>query len=224
MTPRDDDTFRDEESEGLDRPPEREGFSRAGRASTRMIVLSVLAALVTAAITAWLTITVRRRSEPARPAATTASVAMPSPSPAASRKIKARLFYVSMDGTKLTGVDREVAYGEGFSAQAQEIITEQLTPPPAPYVSAIPPGTKLRAIYVSGKGEAFVDLSKEVSTAHPGGTDDELLTIYSIVNALTANLPAVTSVQLLVDGKEVDTLAGHIDLRQPLGKNLSLVE
>ena len=186
-----------------------------------MIVLSVLAALVTAVVTAWLTITVRRRADRPRPAT---AAAAPAAEPQTSRKIKARLFYVSMDGTKLTGVDREVAYGEGFSAQAQEIITEQLTPPPAPYVSAIPPGTKLRAIYVSGKGQAFVDLSKEVSAAHTGGSDDELLTIYSIVNALTANLPAVTSVQLLVDGKEVDTLAGHIDLRLPLGKNTDIIE
>ena len=190
---------------------------------TRMIVLSVAAALVTAVITAWLTISVRKRSEPTRPT-TTSTAALPSQPQAEARKIKARLFYVSMDGTKLTGVDREVAYGDGASAQAQEIINEQLTPPPAPYVSAIPPGTKLRAIYVSGKGEAFVDLSKDVSAAHTGGTNDELLTIYSIVNALTANLPAITSVQLLVDGKEVDTLAGHIDLRMPLGKNLTLVE
>ena len=44
---------------------------------------------------------------------------------------------------------------------------------------------------------------------------DELLTIYALVHALTINLPAVTSVQLLVDGKEVDTLAGHVDLRRP---------
>jgi len=191
--------------------PEREGFSRA---SIRMIAISVLAALVTAVITAWLTIAVRRRSDRPRPSAATPAAAPAQPQ--AGRRIKARLFYVSMDGTKLTGVDREVAYGEGFSAQAQEIVNEQLTPPPAPYVSAIPPGTTLRAIYVNGKGEAFVDLSREVSAAHTGGTDDELLTIYAIVNALTANLPAVTSVQLLVDGKEVDTLAGHIDLRLPL--------
>ena len=64
----------------------------------------------------------------------------------------------------------------------------------------------------------------ESATAHTGGTQDELLTIYSIVDALTSNLPAVSSVQLLVDGKEVDTLAGHIDLRKPLEKNLNLVE
>ena len=59
--------------------------------------------------------------------------------------------------------------------------------------------------------------------AHPGGTLNELLTVYTIVNALTVNLPAVTAVQVLVDGKEVDTLSGHIDLRQPLSKNLNWV-
>ncbi len=91
-------------------------------------------------------------------------------------------------------------------------------------MSAVPRGTTLRAIYMTEGGELYVDLSRELSTAHTGGTMNELLTIYSIVNALTANLPAVTAVQLLVDGKEVDTLSGHVDLRRPLAKNLELVQ
>jgi hypothetical protein len=140
------------------------------------------------------------------------------------RKIKARLFYVSEDGTRLTGVEREVVYGEGPAAQAQLIINAQLAPANAPLVSAVPPGTTLRALYLNAKGEAYVDLSRDVVTGHTGGSRDELLTIYTIVNALTSNLPAVTSVQVLVDGKEVDTLAGHVDLRRPLGKDLALVE
>ena len=37
------------------------------------------------------------------------------------------------------------------------------------------------------------------------------------------NLPAITRVQILIDGKEVDTLAGHVDLRHPLHKNLTWV-
>ena len=34
------------------------------------------------------------------------------------------------------------------------------------------------------------------------------------------NLPEVSSVQILIDGREVDTLAGHIDLRHPLALNM----
>jgi spore germination protein GerM len=160
-------------------------------------------------------------------ATTTATVdAAPAPvAPAASgRKIKARLFYVAEDGTKLTSVERDVAYGEGPVEQAREIIAAQIAPVVEPLVSAVPPGTTLRAVFITEGGEAFVDLSREVVSAHPGGTLGELLTVYTLVNALTENLPVVTAVQVLVDGKEVETLSGHIDLRRPLAKNLSWVQ
>jgi len=44
--------------------------------------------------------------------------------------------------------------------------------------------------------------------------------VYALVNALTSNLPAISGVQLLIDGKEIDSLAGHLDLRRPLEQNL----
>jgi hypothetical protein len=31
-------------------------------------------------------------------------------------------------------------------------------------------------------------------------------------------------VQILIDGKEADTLAGHVDLRHPLGRSLKWVK
>ena len=137
----------------------------------------------------------------------------------ATRKITAHLFYVTQDGLHLAAVDRDVAYGESTVEQARHIVEAQLGQAPAPYFSAIPSGTQLRTVFVSGQGEAFVDLSPEVSSAHPGGSLNELFTVYAIVDALTANLPAITAVQLLVDGREVDTLAGHVDLRRPLQEN-----
>ena len=137
----------------------------------------------------------------------------------ATRKITARLFYVTEDGLHLAAVEREVVYGEGTVEQARRIIEAQLDPAPSPYVSTIPSGTTLRTVFVSGQGEAYVDLSPEVSSAHPGGSLNELLTVYTIVDALTTNLPAITAVQMLIDGREVDTLAGHVDLRRPLQEN-----
>jgi hypothetical protein len=138
--------------------------------------------------------------------------------------IKARLFYVADDGLRLVGVEREVPFGEGTLMQARRIVEAQLERPAAPLLSAIPQGTRLRAIYIDGQGEAFVDLSAEVSSAHTGGALDEILTVYSIVNAVTTNLPAVKAVQILVDGHEVDTLAGHVDLRRPLPAGTSWIQ
>jgi hypothetical protein len=150
------------------------------------------------------------------------TAAEPVPAPATPR-IKARLFYVSDDGLRLEAVEREVPFGEGTLLQARRIVEAQLEPPPSPLLTAIPAGTRLRAIYVDGDGDAFVDLSREASTAHPGGALDELLTVYSVVNAITTNLPAVRAVQILVDGHEVDTLAGHVDLRRPLPRGAAWI-
>lgn len=135
------------------------------------------------------------------------------------RKITVRLFYVGPDGTHLTSIEHEVPYAEQPAAQARHIIDAQIAPAAAPLVSAIPPGTTLRAVFVTPDGSAYVDLGGAIASGHPGGSTSELLTVYSIVQALTVNLPAITSVQLLVDGKEVDTLAGHVDLKRPLPRN-----
>ena len=177
----------------------------------------VLAAAVFFA-TRWLPASGRSAAAPPTAAAAPAASAPP------GRKIKARLFYVADDGTRLTSLERDVAYGESADEQAREIVAAQIAPVVEPLVSAIPPGTTLRAVFITKSGEAYVDLSREARVAHPGGTVDELLTVYTIVNALTVNLPAVTAVQLLVDGKEVDTLSGHVDLRHPLAKNLTWVQ
>lgn len=136
-----------------------------------------------------------------------------------ARKIRARLFFVAEDGIHLVPVEQEVPYEEGTLEQAKRIIEAQLGPPRAPHASAIPPGTRLRTIFLAQGGTAYIDLSQEISTAHPGGTTNEILTVYTLVNALTINLPAITGVQLLIDGREIDSLVGHLDLRRPMGSD-----
>ena len=154
-----------------------------------------------------------------RQASTAPAAAAPAASAEPTRHIGARLYYMGSDGVSLQSVDSEVELGETPRDQARHLIEALLTTPQAPLVSAIPAGTRLRSLYLTPAGIAYVDLSGEVSAKHTGGVLQELLTVYSVVNTLTDNLPAVTSVQLLVDGRETDTLAGHVDLRQPLSRN-----
>ncbi len=138
--------------------------------------------------------------------------------------ITATLFFGSADGQTLVPSRRDVPLASSVVEQGRQILTAQLTAePPASYVNVIPSGTTLRAFYVTDRGDAFVDLSADVVRGHPGGSLNELLTVYAIVNAVTANLPAARRVQVLIDGKEADTIAGHVDLRRPLTRNDSLV-
>lgn len=145
------------------------------------------------------------------------------PAPGPERRITATLYFISEDGMSLVGVQREVPFGEPVVEQARRIVEAQLGAAPEPLATAVPEGTVLRGIFVSERGEAFVDLSEEARTRHTGGALDELFTIFAIVDAVTVNLPAISRVQILVNGREVDTLAGHVDLRHPLEQNLTWV-
>ena len=182
-------------------------------------------AIIVGAITAWWIIFVgvprfnRDGAQPAQP-----SQAGVAPAAVAERKITATLFYITEDGMSLQGVQREVPFGERVDEQARHIITAQIAASPGSLASAIPPGTVLRALYVSERGEAFVDFSKDITSQHTGGALNELFTVYTVVNALTVNLPAITRVQILIEGKEADTLAGHVDLRHPLSQNLKWIK
>ena len=61
---------------------------------------------------------------------------------------------------------------------------------------------------------AVVNLTGAFVAGHPSGLETETLTVLSICATLNANLPRVTEVRFLVDGRERDTLAGHADLRR----------
>lgn len=185
----------------------------------RVVAWSLVALLLAGALGAAVLLVPRWLARPTEPASPVEAAP-----PTATRHIRATLFYVSEDGLRLVPVQREVPFGEGVVEQARRLVEAQLEPPPAPLLSALPEGTTLRALFVSERGEAFVDLSAEVRTGHPGGALNELLTVYSLVNMLTTNLPTLSGVQLLVDGREADTLAGHVDLRRPLTKRAVLIQ
>ena len=135
------------------------------------------------------------------------------------------LFFVAENGLALVEFEQQVEIDAADDAQtrARVILEHQLAAAPAPLASPFPAGTELRAVFLTAGGDAFVDLNREVNREHGGGSLDELLTVYALVNALTTNIPEVLAVQILVEGREVDTLAGHVDLRQPLKRNLKWV-
>ena len=133
-----------------------------------------------------------------------------------ARLTTATLFYVSDDGERLIGVERNVVEDDAPVEQARHVLEAQFRGVEPPLISTIPEGTLVRAVYLTDRGDAFVNLSREISSRHSGGSLSELLTIYTIVNAVTVNIPTIRRVQILIEGREVDTLAGHVDLRRPL--------
>ena len=154
----------------------------------------------------------------------------PAPDPAAATDAggalgatTAHLFYIDESGTALVSRPVELPEAPTPQVRARHIVERLLEPPEPPLLSPFPDGTLLRTIYLTGGGDAFADLSRHATEGQSGGSLDELFTVYALVNALTLNVEAIDAVQILIEGREVDTLSGHVDLRRPLALNLSWV-
>ena len=106
--------------------------------------------------------------------------------------------------------------------RAKQVLQKVLAGPTAPgHFPSVPKDTKLLEVFIDDAGVAYVDFSDTLSANHPGGMLNEQVTVYSIVNSLTYNLPEIRQVKILVGGAEKETLAGHV-LLLPLEMDLSI--
>lgn len=87
----------------------------------------------------------------------------------------------------------------------------------------VPVGTRLLGVTIKDN-IAFVNLSKDLIEKHPGGSSGEIQTVYAIVDTVTLNFPTIKKVQILVDGKTTETIAGHIDISAPLYADKRIVK
>jgi len=74
------------------------------------------------------------------------------------------------------------------------------------------PGSDIRDVYLVDPGLAVIDLNTAFADGHRSGVLVEELSVVSLVQTLSANIPGITRVKILVEGNERETLAGHADL------------
>lgn len=131
------------------------------------------------------------------------------------------LFLISAEGSGLESVETEVPAMGGAQAQAQAWV-QAILEPEEPLESPFPEGTYLRHLYLLKDGTAVVDLSKE-ALGVPSGATSELLVAYSLVATLCENMKEVRRVFIMIEGRRMVTLAGHLGLEKPLEPNIQLV-
>lgn len=87
-------------------------------------------------------------------------------------------------------------------------------------LAVLPPETSILAVY-QRDNVVYVDFSRHLVVNHPGGSSGELVTVYGIVNTF-ASLTGVEKVQILVEGRRLESLAGHLYIGEPLPPDYSL--
>lgn len=130
-----------------------------------------------------------------------------------------KLYFSTSDAMYLDTEDRTVKgrniYLETVNALIKGPITSDL-------VKTIPDDVEV--LNISKNNDTIqVDFSEEIITNHWGGSSGEILTVYSIVNTLT-QFEGIKRVEILVEGKEVETLVGHMDLSVPIETNQDIIK
>ena len=133
-------------------------------------------------------------------------------------QVQAVLIYypaAGLDG--LIGEPHEIFVTTAPGDRAKQILADLISGPITELaLHAVPPGTQLRQVYVLDNGTAYIDFSSELKRGLTGGSAEELFAVYSIVNSVTLNIPEIERVGILINGKSIETLNGHLDLRRPL--------
>ena len=133
--------------------------------------------------------------------------------PVRAGRIQVKLYVLASSGRELATETEEILDSPSLQQQAKEVVRLLLR-----RSGTIPRGVSLRELFITSQGVAYLDLSQELVSNHPGGSSAEELTIFSLSQTLIANFPAVKTVKIMVEGREIQTLAGHLDLTIPYGR------
>jgi spore germination protein GerM len=140
-----------------------------------------------------------------------------------TRKSPVHLYFTDRSSYFLRAEQRVVLHPEEPLGLAVSIVEALIKGPQKGSLKTIPANTRLNAIYITPDRTCYVDLSEAVRKNHPGGSKSELLTIYSLVNSLVLNVPEIARVQILIEGNQAPTLAGHVDLELPVSADMLLI-
>ena len=130
------------------------------------------------------------------------------------------LYYPDDSGMKLIAVKRDVKpTPDKYTAVMKSLMSGT---DKKGTVDIIPKTAKLRSVKVKD-GVAKVDFSRELVKDFNGGSTGEEMLVGSIVDTLT-EFSEVKKVQILVEGKPVETIAGHMDTEKPISRMTGLLK
>ena len=124
-----------------------------------------------------------------------------------------------LDATTLTLVPIKIErrLHRELTPRLSQVIRALIQETPPNFRNTIPRGTALNEAYIDSQQTAYLDFSSHLTDGHIGGTTAEFLTVTSILKTVFDAFPDdIKQVQILIDGEEVKTIAGHLNLSQPL--------
>jgi hypothetical protein len=124
------------------------------------------------------------------------------------------LFFPGGDEVLLRPETREIYWTALLTDRARQVLAEFLRGPEVETRRPVVPASlALKEVYVLPGGNAWVDLTWTAGRSLAMGSLEERAVVEGIALSLTANFPEIRRVGILIDGEQVESLAGHVDLR-----------
>jgi Sporulation and spore germination len=124
------------------------------------------------------------------------------------------LFFPSNDEGVLLQESRRMTLAANDTDRIRQIFLALLEGSAQGNNQPLPAATDLRAAFLGADGTAYLDLAGGSMPLFEPGIGAETLAVYSIVDSICYNIPTVKRVKFLIQGQEVQTLDGHVDLTE----------
>lgn len=148
------------------------------------------------------------QSQPANTAATT------------EKTMQLVVYHATKDAMYLVPVMHKVPVDSHPARTAMELLLAGSKNPEL--VSVMPEGTQLKNLTIKDH-IAYADFNEKLIKRNGGGSATEILLVAAIVNTLT-EFPDIHQVQILVNGKKIETISGHMDTSEPLSRSEKIIK
>ncbi|HVO66572.1 MAG TPA: GerMN domain-containing protein [Syntrophales bacterium] len=133
------------------------------------------------------------------------------------------LYFSDANERFLVPEKRYIPKEENAEDKAKELVKALLDGSKTKLINTFPEKVTLESIKIDNKQTAYVSFDQNLIKYHPGGSASEMATVYSLTNTLTRNIGSIKRVKLMVDGKEIESIKGHIDTSQPFVMNKDML-
>lgn len=135
----------------------------------------------------------------------------------------AKIYFSDPQERFLKSEKRFVTKESDNALQAKEIVKALLNGSQNGLVNTFPKGVIVKDVKISDDGVASVNFHKNLFKSYEGSSASEMATIYSLTNSLTQNVSVIKKVKILVEGKEIPSIKGHISTRKAFAPDLELI-
>jgi germination protein M len=162
----------------------------------------------------------KQETPAAKPTEQQVANALPEETSSEPKTRQITVYFPTRDATYLESEIHTVAAGQDPLRTALELLIAG--PESRDLTAIIPPGTALKNVWIKDH-IAYVDFNDRLVKNNSGGSTAELFLVAAIVDTVT-EFPDIAGVRILVEGKSVATIAGHVDVTETLGRSADMLK